>query len=270
MSEAPQGRLDAFVAGMDVELDRLRRTAERHPNLLPLDLSYESVDRVEDLVGRVGGKLPSADAPGVIALQAARYLGETLRRHAGGAWALAPKPRRDQGEFYLRSMAELPKAHGFNPLGAVSSFLASRYPGLLRERVERNDLSLRRAWFEAWLKGLETSLARLQRALPEVAPDVSFESVDRLQAALLGAYRRGVARDDKRALQGASARYLTEVLCRHVQTEPELCEDPQDIEFGTAVVGGFAPSRIVIALETGVEPGFLRAAIEGEIEDAQE
>ncbi len=106
MSDALEA-LQEFVAGLG------------RPDLLPLDFTFESLDRVEQmfkeaLEGKI--KLPDGVTTRKLATAVARYLGETVTRRLGGEWGWRRSGDVNYGLPGVQEIPGLPRRFLFLPL----------------------------------------------------------------------------------------------------------------------------------------------------------
>jgi hypothetical protein len=94
--------------------------------LLPLDYTFESIDRVEQLLSLVLDQKIEPPAGGIERLinQVARYMGKVYQQYVGGEWQLCEDPRNiDFG---------LPQIGPYCPAEIVENYRVHRLGGLLR------------------------------------------------------------------------------------------------------------------------------------------
>lgn len=234
--------------GITRALETLRRYVESTaPDLAPLDLGFESLDRAEQLVLRVLEKRIARPEGGLTA-PLITYVGETARERLGGVWAQL------EGERGIRRMRGMPARYVFTPVHVIRQFQQGRRRGTLREAVERHDLELQCAKFVEWRAGEASELAALLAQVDGL--DFTVASVDRLEPVLAAAGDAGAA--------GAQARdrverYLGEVYRRARGGEWRLVEDPVNTSFGRYVIDHFGPKTIAARYLDGRKPGTLLA-----------
>jgi hypothetical protein len=131
-------KFELFLFELDDALMGLRAQVAAFdlPELLPLDGTPESLDRLErayDLV--LDGDVRSGDLD-VFATRVARYLGEALRRDVGGHWRLCMERRNVA--YGLPWITELPNLGGFGwcPLLVVFNYRHGRRRGLFRRSLQ--------------------------------------------------------------------------------------------------------------------------------------
>jgi hypothetical protein len=255
--EALQDKFDYFLIGMPDALEALEAymVGLSRPELLPLDYSLESLDRVEKLYGLVlDGAITSPFNNDTLTTQLGSYIGETLLKQVGGKWSFCTKSTDvNYGMPCLTQIPGLPKSYCFFPLVVVAGYRNNRRPGWFRKSVEEKDIERLRKRFALFLAEMDQKLADLKRYVeslgrPELLPlDYSLESIDRLERVL------SLALDQKIELPAGGvdwlaeqvARYMGNVRLREAGGEWSLCEDPQDINFALPEIGPFCPAITV-------------------------
>lgn len=119
-------------------LDALKTqvTEMGRPELLPLDNTYESLDRLEAAFGLVLDRVAPVDDLDIFATRVARYLGRTFQKHMGGNWELCDDPQDiNYGLPWLTDFEGL-AGFGWCPQAVVSNYEGNRRPGLLRSATE--------------------------------------------------------------------------------------------------------------------------------------
>lgn len=99
-----------------------------------LDYSLESLDDLERYWDSTGER----ERDGLVANQAARYLGETFRRNLGGKWTLCVK---DSDYLYLKLpvISDYAKMDiEFCPIMIFGNYVVRKQHGVLRRAVEAN------------------------------------------------------------------------------------------------------------------------------------
>jgi hypothetical protein len=255
--ESLEDKFDYFIIGMPDCLDALQAYVaglSRH-ELLPLDYSFESLDRIEKLYGLVLDRELACQVDwDIFATRIGSYLGETLQKRIGGKWSFCRK-RTDinYGMPCLRQIPGLPKTYCFYPMVVVAGYGRSRRPGWFRKEVEEKDIERIRKQFTLFIAEMDLGLEDLKRyidglGIPELPPlDYSLESIDHLEHVL------SLALDQKIEPPAAGfdwlaeqvARYMGNVRRRHAGGEWSLCEDPQDIHYGRPQIVFFCPASIV-------------------------
>jgi hypothetical protein len=216
----------------------IARCEDTSPATLPLDKSFESLDRVEDFLR----EHPEEQA------RIARYVGETLIHHAGGRWE-APKPNSEDGdEPVVTKLAIIPKAR-FRPAGVTAKALRwSR--SVIRDDVERYDIEHRRAALAGQLARLPEELEALRADIGQLTgytPDALDDRSDVLTAveeALVALITKPAPRDEFRRTRARAVLWLGDLVQRRIGGEWTVCEDHKG-ELGEFEVDGWAPSRPV-------------------------
>lgn len=262
--------VEAYLREMAAELDALgadvKKTGRRQ--LLPLDLSYASLDRAEDyyrlLLGkRVTGKAAKA------AERLTRYAGATLIENAGGAWAVGPS---EDDPFCVTRLSTVPKAQ-FLPASTVAYLANSRFVGGLREQVERYDLRLQRARIAELSSDLGATFARLRADAKELcakdpgAFDGDLASLDRLEAVFRLVNGNKARPELRRRLRRGAAIYLGCVLQGQLgESQWSVEDEPRNAELGNWKIFDFVVSG-ALGLVGVKEAGVLRRKIETIVAD---
>src|SRR6478609_1794019 len=92
---ARREKFEDYLFHMDDSLDALTAFAKSldRPELLPLDYSFESLDRLESLFELVlNGDAKPDVSNDLFQTRLATYLGETRRKNLGGKWKLEEDP----------------------------------------------------------------------------------------------------------------------------------------------------------------------------------
>lgn len=272
-----QEKFDYFMFEMSDVLEALKSdvAAARRPELLPLDDSWEALDRLESyyalvLDGEIAGDLD----PDILATRIGRFVGETLRKRVGGKWSFCRKSRDiNYGKPCLTAIPGLPKSYCFLPLVVVAGYRRGRRLGWLRKETEINDIEKLRASFARFLDEKEARLGALSSyieslARQELLPlDFSLESLERLEKLLVLALDEEVALPST-GLEGLSDQisiYMGEFYRQSCGGDWELADDPKYVDFGWPHVrsqGYFPPRTIVENFCIRRKPGLLRSATE--------
>ena len=137
---AQRGKFEDYLQYMDDSLEALIAFAKslNRPELLPLDYTFESLDRLEHLYELVlSGDAKPDVSEDKFRTRLATYLGETRRKNLGGKWKLEEDP--DLATYGLPGLGEMP---GFKPeflmtpLLPVKNFAGSRKKGQFRDFAE--------------------------------------------------------------------------------------------------------------------------------------
>lgn len=236
------------------ELEALRQVSAAHrPELLPFDLTYESIDRVEDLLrhiidGKAGGESVDSAEPRVAA-----YLGQTLIERAGGAWRQGGARDEFPGRPCVTGLPHLGRFRFFPHL-TVKACRLYRIDGHLRDETESLDLARLRERTARELRDREREIEALRADVYELAgePAVLDFSLDSL-AVLAAAIQRVSGREAWRRMRTRAALYLGET-ARHLSGRGEwsLCEDPVNAYYGQLRIGEWSPTATVYSAS---EPG---------------
>lgn len=140
MSEE-RDQFERFLVEMEDALERLVEDVEAAGEAFgPLDYSVESVDRLERWYDAwLDGRVTSAAGEDVVRTRLARYLGQVVRKQAGGKWDLCTEPRAvDYGLPILVGLRGMPDDYWWCPLVLVGNYRVRRPKGLFRRAVERH------------------------------------------------------------------------------------------------------------------------------------
>jgi hypothetical protein len=261
-----------YVRTMSDELGALRQAvqASGRRDLLPLDHTYESIDRVEDFFRLVlDGKL-SGQTVEVTESRVARYLGQTLVDRTGARWELAGAKDELPGQPCVKALPHLGK-FAFFPHQTAKTFRLYRTEGSLRDETEPLDLARLRERTSRQLRELdreiETLRADVQKLLgTTVKLDLSLGSIALVERAA----KRVQGREAWRAFRSRSALYIGEVARRHAGSlQWALCEDPVNAYFGHLRLREWSPTATMEGLspKPGGE-GVLERTVQGEIDRA--
>ena len=251
-----KAELPGFVAAMDSELLRLRAFAASAAGAPVLDLTEASLPALEALLFQVRERT-LITPPGLETLLI-RYLGETLRKAAGGEWAVDSE-RIGKEEVGISGLPGLPKRAFFDPSLTLSDFLRLRKPGLMGRAIASYDVVHGQERFAAWLAATDAELNALEASArvlgrADVLPlDFSEESADRAGALLIALEEKGDAQARDRV-----ARYLGEIMRRHAGAEWSLEINPKNSNFGSYVVARWVPRQRVDMAATQNLPNTLR------------
>lgn len=131
-------KYDLFMFELDDALEALITQVKKFdkPDLLPLDYSIESLDRIERSFDVVLDGVERVDDLDVFATRVGRYLGEVLRKTVGGRWALCEEPKNiAYGLPWITDLKGLP-GFGWSPLNVVFNYRSSRRSGLLKSAAQ--------------------------------------------------------------------------------------------------------------------------------------
>ncbi len=278
--ETLKEQFDYFLFEMDDSLAALRTdvAALNQPELLQLDYSFESLDRLERMYALVlEGKTSIQLEMDLFVTRLARYIGETLRKQVGGKWNFCQQPKDiNYGKPCLTQIPKLPKTYCFYPLVAVAGYCSSKRPGWLRKMVERNDIELMRKRFAHFLAQVDNEIESLSSyikslALPNaLSLDYSFESLNGVEQVLAMALDGSVTppATGVAGLVEQIGVYTGEVYRRHAGGEWQLCEDPRDIDFGLPRIGFYCPQQIVENYRVHRKTGLLYQATKSFLDGA--
>jgi hypothetical protein len=243
--------LPAFVEALPRALVDLRAAVEavRQPALLPLDLSYESLDRLEDYyrICLEGNATP--DEQKQLRGSLSRYLGATLIEHTGGVWKIV----RGSVEPLVGKLPQVTgKGSELDPAGPVLDFKRTRSPGWLRDATERWDLALRRRQLATLMAHTDDELAKLRDDVEEltgIQPSVldgNPGALAAVEAALKRLITANAPRERRREVRSRAVLFLGTVVMKAVgHGEWMLCDDADNSNFGEFTVNDWAPSNTI-------------------------
>jgi len=266
-------RFEHYMREMPAELAALARAvaAQGSPEFLPLDFSYESLDRLEDFLVDAATR-ETVDEE--LYNRVGRYIGQMLVKRAGGKWDYSRLKNDFPGEPLIIALPLLGKRRFF-PMAPVDGFRYHHMPGSLRDATEPYDIPHRRRQMFARIACLDAEIEALraevrQRLGPAAADlDYSFDSVDVLERALLVALSAHPSRDQRRCLRTRAALYLGTLLQRALGGGVwSLCEDPLDVDFGELVMHDWAPYTLVKNVNPKFDRRLLRPNLEKSIKGA--
>jgi hypothetical protein len=213
------------------------RCAAIRPQTLPLDRSFESLDRVEDFLRY---------RPEHKALVTS-YVGETLIAHAGGRWE-SPKVGSDDGtDPLITKLSIIPKAR-FYPSEVVAFALLS--PNwFIRDAVEHHDIDLRQKTLAALVANLPAELEALRddivtftgRTPPPF--DDSSGVLATVEDTLVSVLASG--RDVVRRVRNRVVLLLGELVLRKIGGEWSISQDTRNDTVGDIQAHGWSPRRVV-------------------------
>ena len=128
------------------------------PQTLPLDKSYDSLDRLEDFF--------FAHLEDQLDANVGSYVGETLVANTGARWD-PPRKADDRGRWGVIALPLIPKAR-FQPARLMMNVRRVRATLGLRDRTERYDIPRRRAALEALIANRDRELEGLRADLVEL------------------------------------------------------------------------------------------------------
>jgi hypothetical protein len=208
--------LDSFVREMPAELEALRAEVQKagRAQLLPLDRSYESLDRLEDFLALVLDKRVRADVA-TVQKRCARYVGATACERAGAKWALASDD--DFDPLAVTGFTGAPAAE-LVPAVPVAEFADTRRTGWLRDATERFDLPLQRRLIAAMVANRDGVLAELRADMKQLLKkdpgplDGKLDSLTPLYDAVLALDADTITREQRRKVRREAIFYYGCVL----------------------------------------------------------
>jgi hypothetical protein len=231
-------------------------------DLLPLDLSYASLDRAEDFYLLVADKQVSLDKERT-KRRVARYAGATLVEHAGGEWAAGDNER-------VPAVTKLHAApHALvEPMARVWELEKFRYSGWLRDRIERNDVELQTTLITDLTGdpgGTLTELRAAAKALAGSDPGLldATAALDRYQPVLAQAVLAGTSRELRRVIQRGTAIAIGELLQAELgRSAWTVDDDGRNVDFGAWSLFGINLTNLVERVEPEDAPGAVRLMVE--------
>jgi hypothetical protein len=266
--EKRDGKPSHEVAGaVPGQLEALRELAgEKRPDLIPLDLTYESLDRVEDLFrdiieGKVSGATVDSTEPLV-----ATYLGQTLIDRAGGKWGVGGARDEFPGRLCVTDLPDLGRFRFF-PHQTVKAFRLYGAAGHLRDETEPYDLVRLRERAARDLRERESEIDALRADVGELigapaALDFTLDSLGQLTRAI----RRVSGRDAWRRMRTRAALYIGETARRLAgHGEWALCEDPVNAHYGHLRIGEWSPTWSVYGASEPGDDDRLRRSVDAAV-----
>ncbi len=256
-------RSQAYLSALPAEIEALRRVAAAHrTDLLPFDLTYESIDRVEDLFGQVIGADPGREAVEATESRVTAYLGQTLIEHAGGSWSHGTARDEFPGRPCVTGLPHLGR-FCFFPHVTTKAFRLYRSAGSLRDEAESYDVARLRERAARDLRDREREIEALRADVDKLLgrpTDLDF-SLDSL-APLTSAIKRVSGRDAWRRLRPGASLYIGETARRMAgRGEWILCEDPANAYYGHLLLGEWNPTWTVYAASAPGGDDVLRASV---------
>jgi hypothetical protein len=257
--------LQKFEMEMLSELEALTADVQKagRPELLPLDKSYASLDRVEDYYGLVLDKKVKTDAARAKA-RVARYAGATLIYHAGGSWAPGPD---DHDVAKVTKLRAAPKAE-YLPVRRVMDYESKRYPGALRDRTERYDLELQKRLIAELSGNLGGTLSRLRADAKELSgadPGLldATAALTKYEGALARANAATTPRELRRRLHRGAAIAIGQLMQNALGRSAWTVEDDaKHVDFGRWQLFGVYLDNTVSRVKPKTQPDGLRIMIE--------
>lgn len=255
---------DDFIGSVPERIEALRDMVGREPrDLLPLDLTYGSLDRLEDFFATY---LSGDGAHFELQQAVTAYVGETLAANTTGRWD-PPRTRDDLGAACITGLPAL-RTERFHPLDVVSNYERLRTPGYLRDATELYDIPLRRRELVGLLnRGPEVlaGLSTLAGELLNTAP-IELDDGEEALAAVEEAIKRfrvlPPSRDALRRLNTALTLYLGQRVQRAVGGEWAVCNVARHGDIGQFTISGWAPLSVVRNVGPNSRPGLLNDVIQ--------
>jgi hypothetical protein len=249
-------------AAHDDVAELIDQVGRERPDVFPLDLGYESLDRLEGFYRQ----LLEQGSTSIAALDArvASYVGETLVRSAGGAWA-PPLAKADLGRPGVVDLPSLPRAR-FHPMDVVRTFKRTLSSGYMRDATELYDIPARRRYLDRLVANSDATLDQLQADLDDIVGrdtlDDSPESVAAVEDAFKKLVGEQAAPDRVRRLEDGATLFLGQIVQRAVGGDWSLCEDPDDADLGQVRIGGWAPISVIRNVGPQSRPGLLQSTLD--------
>jgi hypothetical protein len=210
----------------------------------PLDLSYPSLDRVEEYYRSILGSTKDPHELEQIENSIGHYVAATLIEHTDGELAVAPS-KTPQPAVKVSGISK----RMFEPLGPVYTFKRFRPRGVFRERTECWDLPQRRAELKRMLASRDKELAHLQRDVERIAGKriAKLDGTKRNLGMVEEAWR-SVALNGTLAERGAMKARLVLLLGTLLvdaigSGDWSVVEDPTDADFGEWEVARWRPAQ---------------------------
>lgn len=138
--EQMREKFNEFIVEMDFALVELINYVESLNNeeLMPLDYSWESLDRIELLYAKfLDNEIKPNISEDKFVTRLARYLGETLRKKMGGNWVLC-EDKKDfaYGLPTLGEINNMNPLYAYNPFDTLDTYKVRRVKGLISRAVQ--------------------------------------------------------------------------------------------------------------------------------------
>jgi len=235
-----------------------------------LDLSYESLDRVEDFYRGVLDK--TAALVDTATDRVTRYVGATLAKHTEGTWARSTEPGFTEPAIKVPGLART-----FEPHGVVITFKRLQSPGRLRDETERWDLPLQRAALARLRANAKQEQAQLIDDVAQLTGqriaklDRSAKSLGLVEDALKALATGGASRARLREVRGRAVLMLGNLYARIVGGgEWEVESDPKMSTFGMFHIAYWSPADVVHRIGAKTSPGRLAKSFNFAVELAKE
>lgn len=258
--------IDAYVKDIPSELEALRAevAACGQGGLLPLDLSYESLDRLEDYLFLVVDSKAKIDLA-KLRSRGGRYVAATLVERAAGKWVASKKDKK----AVVSGLPGARKAE-FNVAPIVADVMRMRqhYVGYLRDDTEAYDLALRKRQL-AELR--DSAAARLQELRADVKAltgkdpgplDGSVDSLTLIEVALKQTVTGRAPREQRRRMRAATVLYAGIILEKARKVTWSVSDRVGDRAFGWFLVNGWAPAYAVRFIAPESPAGKLKSQVE--------
>lgn len=257
--------LQKYEMEMLSELEALTAdvTKAGRAELLPLDRSYASLDRVEDYYVLVLDKKIKTDAKRA-EQRVARYAGATVVEQAGGRWAVGTE---DVDPFVVTKLRAAPKAV-YGPLHRVGEIENYRFPGSLRDRTERFDLELQKQKIASLTRDVPATMARLRADVKELTgtdPGALASTADltRYERALGVVRLPSTPREIRRRIREAAAIAVGQVMQGELGSATWTVEDDaRDMDFGVWTLFDQRIGNTVERVDPKAKPDGLRLSVE--------
>ncbi len=139
-TEELRAQYELFVFEMDDALELFIAEIEKsnHTELLPLDYSWESLNRIESICNLYfDGEILKEYSIDLFRTKIARYLGETLRKRMGGTWTFCENPKDVSYGFpEIGTIDNMNPEYAYNPFETFRIYQIRRKSGLIRRAVE--------------------------------------------------------------------------------------------------------------------------------------
>lgn len=134
-------KFETFDLEIEIKLDLLIRYVEdlKNPKYLPLDYSFESLDRIESVFRDILNNVITCDLDtNSFGTSVARYLGEVLRKNLGGKWKLELRENPKLINYGYPGISEIPGLaiqYNWCPFIVVNNFRIDKKKGLFKDSV---------------------------------------------------------------------------------------------------------------------------------------
>jgi hypothetical protein len=256
---------DELARAVEEDVAALTARIERErPQVLPLDRTYASLDRIEDFYRSL--LEAAADGGKDVDAQVASYVGATLAAATGGRWQ-APRTKADMGRAAIVGLPHLTRAR-FYPLDVVRTFRRTRSAGYMRDATEIYDIPRRRAELERLVADSDAVIARLRADLADILGrdpatlDGGRASIEMIENAFKQLVASNASPDLMRRVENGALMYLGEIARRAVGGEWTVSEDPDADDVGQFRMHGWAPVMAIRNVGPQSRPNILQAALD--------